>query len=412
MKANLVRSNRLSKRKNPLDFKNSPVIIKAIELAQKLNIKIFLVGGPLRDIFLKKKVLDFDLAISGNVKNFGKMLAKELNGKFIYYPQFLTGKIFYNSNYLDIAHLRDEIYEKPGALPKIIPIDDIETDLKRRDFTINAFAYDLLTNKIIDPFSGIKDLEAKKIRILHLNSFLDDPTRIFRAIRFAERFNFQIKKNTLILLKRAINESYLKTISYQRIFHELRLILKEKNSKKILNDLSQLRIFKKLFSKSISFKEIYQLEKLKKSTLPIELIFVYLLYLLNFKEQKVLKKEEVKIIEDLNFLKKIKRKLLRCQRLSKIYLLLSPFSSHSLKIISFIEPSLKEKIKIYKKIKEKNPFINGTELKKLIQEGVIKNLKEKDFSKVLLHLKLKKINGKVKKKIDEIKEVIKWIQEH
>lgn len=395
-----------------MDFKNQPVIVKAVELAKELNIKIFLVGGPLRDIFLRKKVLDFDLAINGDVRKFGKMLAERLKGKFIYHPQFLTGKIIYNSNYLDIAHLRDEIYERPGVLPKVIPIDDIVIDLKRRDFTINAFAYDLLEDKIIDPFSGIKDLKRKRIRILHEKSFIDDPTRIFRAIRFAERFNFKIEKKTLILLKRAIKESYLTTISYQRVFHELNLILKEKKFDRMLLFLSQLRIFKKIFNKSISYNDIRQLKRLKNSKIPIEYTFIYLLYLLNFKETKILKKEETKVIKELNYFKKIRRRLLRVKRYSEIYKLLSLFSPSTLRIIYALEVSLRRKIQLYEKIKEIKPLINGEELKKLLKNGVVKNLKEEDFSKILLHLKLKRIDGKLKNKEDEIKEIVKWTQEH
>lgn len=402
----------LSKRKKLLDFKSSPVIIKAVEIAKKLDLKIFLVGGPLRDIFLGKRVLDFDLAISSKVKEFGEELAKELEGKFIYHSQFLTGKILYDDQYIDIAQLRDEIYERPGALPKVKPIADIETDLKRRDFTINAFAYDLLADKIIDPFGGIKDLKEKKIRILHEKSFFDDPTRIFRAIRFAERFRFQIEKQTLILLKRAIKRSCLKTVSYQRIFHELNLILKEKNFKEMLYQLSRLGVLKKIFNKSLSLKEISQLAKLKKVKLAEDLIFAYLLFLLSFEEKSFLKKEIIKIIEDLNAFKKIKRRLLKAKRPSKIYLLLSPFSLNSLKIITALEPSLKKKIKNYQKSKDKKPFINGNQLKELIKKGTIKNLKEKDFSKILLYLKLKKIDGKLKNKEDELKAIKKWTQEH
>ncbi|MEO0096870.1 MAG: hypothetical protein ABIK78_02110 [candidate division WOR-3 bacterium] len=395
-----------------MDFKTQSVIVKAIELAKRLNIKIFLVGGPLRDIFLRKKVLDFDLAIDGNVKKFGMLLADKLKGKFVYYSQFLTGKVIYNSNYLDIAHLRDEIYERPGALPKVIPIKNIVVDLKRRDFTINAFAYDLLENKIIDPFSGINDLKSRIIRVLHEKSFIDDPTRIFRAIRFAKRFNFKIERKTSLLLKKAIEESYLTTISYQRVFHELNLILKEKNFDKMFFSLSQLGILKKIFGKSLYHKDIKKLKRLKNFKIPFELVFIYLLYLLNFKEAKVLKKEEVKVIEELGYFKKIKKRLLKTKRYSEVYQLLSLFSFSTLKIIYVLDTSLRKKIKIYEKIKETKPLIDGRELKKLLAMGIVKNLKEKDFSKILLHLKLKKIDGKLKDKEEEIREVIKWTQGH
>lgn len=395
-----------------MDFKTQSVIVKAIELAKRLNIKIFLVGGPLRDIFLRKKVLDFDLAIDGNVKKFGMLLADKLKGKFVYYSQFLTGKVIYNSNYLDIAHLRDEIYERPGALPKVIPIKNIVVDLKRRDFTINAFAYDLLENKIIDPFSGINDLKSRIIRVLHEKSFIDDPTRIFRAIRFAKRFNFKIERKTSLLLKKAIEESYLTTISYQRVFHELNLILKEKNFDKMFFSLSQLGILKKIFGKSLYHKDIKKLKRLKNFKIPFELVFIYLLYLLNFKEAKVLKKEEVKVIEELGYFKKIKKRLLKTKRYSEVYQLLSLFSFSTLKIIYVLDTSLRKKIKIYEKIKETKPLIDGRELKKLLAMGIVENLKEKDFSKILLHLKLKKIDGKLKDKEEEIREVIKWTQGH
>jgi len=186
----------------------------------KINneIKIYIVGGTIRDILMSKtnnKKLDVDFAIYGNIEHFSERLGNHLGDKIQHTKQFNAYHIENDDYSIDITHARKENYLNSGDLP-LYENSNIMTDLKRRDISINSIAVEIGKDEyiIIDPYNGIKDINDKLIRINHHNSFKDDPTRIFRCIKFASRLNFQFEKKSLNLLKKS--SKYLKNISNYR----------------------------------------------------------------------------------------------------------------------------------------------------------------------------------------------------
>ena len=209
-------------------------------VATELQQRLYLVGGVVRDLLLERNNLDLDLVVEGDAIKVAEELAKRKKGRIIAHSRFGTAKIKWDKWSVDIATSRVESYDKPGALPTIRPVD-IQSDLARRDFTINAMAVHLDPSRwgeLIDLFKGQEDLEKKLVRILYDNTFKDDATRIWRAVRYEQRLDFRIEPHTLDLLKRDI--SYLDTISGDRIRHELELCLEEEKPEKVLLQASEL----------------------------------------------------------------------------------------------------------------------------------------------------------------------------
>ena len=198
-----------------------------INVAEGRNTPVYLVGGPLRDLFLNRPSLDIDIAVEGDAMSLARELAGATGGRVIAHPAFLTATVRIPGFHLDLITARSETYARPGALPTVSP-STIREDLLRRDFTINALALRLngpQAGEILDLAGGRADLDARLVRVLHERSFRDDATRIPRAIRYAARFHFSIEPSTLALLKRDL--VYLETISGARIHRELARMLAE-----------------------------------------------------------------------------------------------------------------------------------------------------------------------------------------
>ncbi len=219
------------------------LLIYASRVAKNMECKIFAVGGFVRDLILGKSNLDVDIVVEGDGIEFAHAFAKEKNGKVKEHARFGTAVVILPDMFkIDIASARTEIYTKPGALPSV-KSGSIRDDLFRRDFTINAMAIDLTDNnfgELVDYYDGFSDLDKGIIRVLHHKSFIDDPTRIFRTLRFEQRFDFHIEPHTRQLMINAISNSALNTITPQRIRNEILLILKEDN---VFNTLYRLEFF-------------------------------------------------------------------------------------------------------------------------------------------------------------------------
>lgn len=218
-------------------------IIESVgKLADKLKIKAYIVGGPVRDKLLGIKNFDLDFVVEGDGIKFAEALNKSLKGRLTKYPAFGTATIKSKSKKVDIVTARKETYKEPGAYPSVKP-GEIKDDLFRRDFTINAMAIAVNKKgfgKLVDFYNGQKDLKKGLIRVLHDKSFMDDPTRIFRAVRFAVRFGFKIEPHTKKLMKDAVLGGFLGDVNTGRIRKEIELFLKEKNPKKCLDVFSKL----------------------------------------------------------------------------------------------------------------------------------------------------------------------------
>ena len=212
-------------------------------LAVEMGYTAFAVGGFIRDLLLGVQNLDVDMVIEGNAIEYAKRLSKELCGVYVYHKRFGTATVFIPSlGRIDIAMTRTEIYERPAALPTV-RLGPIENDLYRRDFTINAMAFSLDRRhfgELLDPFNGRNDLKEGIIRALHDLSFVDDPTRIFRAVRFEQRFDFRIEPHTENLIKKAVGLKMVDRTQKQRIREELISILSEDKPLKAVRRLSEL----------------------------------------------------------------------------------------------------------------------------------------------------------------------------
>ena len=173
-------------------------------------------------------IKDVDLVMVGDAPALALLLAKDTGGRVLAHSRFGTATIVLKGSRLDLATARTEIYPRPGALPQVSP-GTIYDDLARRDFSINALALSLSEPQpvVLDPHRGLQDLQAGLIRILHPRSFVDDPTRILRAIRYEQRFGFRIEAETLNRLREALAQGYMSAISGDRIRHELEWIFQE-----------------------------------------------------------------------------------------------------------------------------------------------------------------------------------------
>jgi len=217
------------------------------QVAESLKYRAYAVGGFVRDIFLYQENLDIDVVIEGDGIRFAKELAASLNGRVRSHKKFRTAVVVLPDGLkpkelkIDVATARIEYYQSPGALPTV-ETGSIKLDLYRRDFSINTLAIKLNPDKfgiLIDFFGGQKDLKDRAIRVLHNLSFVEDPTRIFRAIRFEQRFGFKIAKLTSGLIENAVRMGFLKQLSGRRLFSELRLILEEEKPVMALRRLDE-----------------------------------------------------------------------------------------------------------------------------------------------------------------------------
>jgi tRNA nucleotidyltransferase (CCA-adding enzyme) len=201
-------------------------------IADDLDFNAYLVGGVVRDVILKRKNLDLDIVVEGDGIKLAKTFALKKEARARSYPKFGTAVVVMPDGFkIDIATARIEHYESPASPPEV-RLSSLKRDLFRRDFTINTLAVHL--NKghygtLIDHFGAMKDIKERVLRVIHSLSFVEDPTRILRAIRFEQRFGFRIGKLTESLIHNAVNINSFENLSGQRFFAELKLILQEED---------------------------------------------------------------------------------------------------------------------------------------------------------------------------------------
>jgi len=229
------------------------IIHQAGQFCQAHGARLFITGGWVRDLQLGRPGRDIDLVVEGDGLSLAEELARQTGARITSHGRFQTARLVFEEFTLDIATSRREVYPHPGSLPCVEPAP-IEQDLKRRDFTINAMAVGASGNdfgKLIDPLEGRADLEKGVIRILHLQSFQDDATRIFRAARYEQRFDFDIEPATLKQLKG--DKSCLSTISPDRLRYEFECIFGELAPEKTLGRLSRLSVLNEILA-GLSFR--------------------------------------------------------------------------------------------------------------------------------------------------------------
>ncbi|BBO66472.1 poly(A) polymerase [Desulfosarcina alkanivorans] len=202
------------------------------EAASRLDCNAYVVGGFVRDLFLYRSNEDIDIVIEGNGIEFARTFARESGARIHTHEKFGTAVIIFPDGFkIDVASARMEYYQFPASLP-VVEMSSIKMDMFRRDFTINTLAIQLNPGnfgRLIDFFSSQKDIKDKVLRVLHNMSFVEDPTRVFRALRFEQRFGFTIGKLTSSLIDNAVKMNFFKRLAGKRVYAELKLILKEEN---------------------------------------------------------------------------------------------------------------------------------------------------------------------------------------
>ena len=323
---------------------------------------IYIVGGTIRDILSNIKPSEPDIAVSGDYKKFSILLSKIYNGKVKFHPQFLSAQIilskpnFKEDFHIDVNSLRTEKYQSPGNFPEIKKTKDIKRDLMRRDFTVNSIALEISCNNelsLIDPFEGLKDIKHKIIKILHNKSFIDDPTRIFRAINYKFKNQFEIDKETIKLMQISIKD--IKNINQYRIKKEIRIFF---NS---IVDIHKIEFAEKLhlFEEISKDLEIITINRLKLSRLNIP---TYLPIKINFLEKFGMilfnynQKEIENILNWVQLNKSEKNKLLEIPNMNLIFTKFSEKKITTTEIYENLNNIPIEIIKSYKYVCESNEF--------------------------------------------------------
>lgn len=218
------------------DSDNLYIINVLKKIAVSFNINIYLVGGAVRDALLNVTLKDLDFCLNCDPKD---ILSSLPFHEYSYNKEFKTAKVKYKNKIIDLIFIRKEQYLYNGALPKVEE-GNLYDDLYRRDFTINSLAYDIKNENVIDYFSGIDDIRNKKIKKIHENSYAEDGTRIFRAVKYKARYGFSYGDEEEI--KEEIKTQFLSLLSNDRIVKEMLMLLKEDSWIDDIIELSNLNI--------------------------------------------------------------------------------------------------------------------------------------------------------------------------
>ncbi|MBD5642016.1 MAG: CBS domain-containing protein, partial [Desulfovibrio sp.] len=236
-----------------LDGESQRVLRLAGELGKKMRLPVYAVGGFVRDILMDKPTQDIDIVAEGNGIAFARELARALGGRVREHQKFLTAVVIYHDSagverHVDVATARLEYYEYPAALPTV-ELSSLKMDLLRRDFSINALAVRLdgdFYGEVEDFFGGRRDLKDRLIRVLHTLSFVEDPTRCIRAVRFEQRYKFRIGPGTEKLIRNILPKQLLEKLSPERLFNEIRHLCNEESGAACFERLDNLGILKTL----------------------------------------------------------------------------------------------------------------------------------------------------------------------
>lgn len=226
------------------------VLRRVGEVADELSLRSFLVGGAVRDLLLGRRVEDVDIVVEGDGVELARALEERLGGRAHIHDPFKTAVVTLPGGLrLDIATARTEFYRFPAALPEVVS-SAVRQDLYRRDFTINAMAIRLSGGRfgeLLDFFGGQRDLQRRQLRILHSLSFLDDPTRAIRAVRFATRLGLEIAPETRQLVATAVQEGVFTRLTGERLREELSLLLEASHPTEGLAELDRLGVWGEIF---------------------------------------------------------------------------------------------------------------------------------------------------------------------
>jgi len=413
--------------KIPKELKD--LIDKVRDTASRLDLKAYLVGGFVRDLLLGVKNLDLDIVIEGDGIKFAEIFADSLGVKVTVHRQFGTATVFISPSLkIDFSGARKEFYPKPAHLPVVEP-GSLKDDLRRRDFTINAMAIGLSGSELVDYFGGRRDLRDKIIRVLHPLSFIDDPTRILRAIRFEQRYNFKIEPGTLSLLKKAVRANLLEEVHPHRLRDDLVLILKEENVIRQIRRLDKPALLHSIFSgitisaRAYAFlealkTEINRFNKENPGRRPLDTWLIYLIGLLDCFNARAIKNicvkfglrkgEEKRLLSYKQMPLKEVRDLSKAKiKPSRIFMLLEPLSYETILAlkVKHNNPVFKRNLTNFLNIyNDMRILVCGEDLHCL---GVLPGPRYQKIFTLVLNAKL---NGKIKSKEEELSLIKKLIK--
>lgn len=403
------------------------------EIAEEMGTTVYCVGGFVRDLILDVANYDIDFVAEDNGEELARRLADRFDGKVRIHERFNTAMVVLPDGFkVDVATARTEYYEFPAALPTVEK-SSIREDLYRRDFTINTLAICLNPDwfgDLLDIFGGQKDIQSRSIRVLYNFSFVEDPTRIMRAIRFETRYGFTIEPDTLRFAKDAIERRLLGELSYKRILQELILILDEQNPIYALQRMDEIGVWQYILPevkleevdvnrlKRVAVIDAWFKERYYKTDMRIWIVYMMLILSqlpktmvdeiierYHFDRNAELAIKELfnipKIVEFLEENLELKnsdidKMLYNLQTEALIYLLLCISNEETWEnVVTYLDA--KEKVKIE---------INGHDLKALgIKQGPI-------YSELLDMIYQNKLNGEIFSKDDEVNMVLTWVKEN
>ena len=393
-------------------------------VADEIGYGAYVAGGFVRDLFLYRSTEDIDIVIEGDGIAFARQYARQEGARIHAHEKFGTAVIIFPDGFkIDVASARLEYYQFPAALP-VVEMSSIKLDLFRRDFTVNTLAIHLNPQRfgtLIDFFSGQKDIKEKVIRVLHNLSFVEDPTRVFRAIRFEQRFGFSIGKVTSGLIENAVKMGFFERLSGRRVFSELRQILEEENPTPAMIRLQEYRLLGAIHPRMAMDKEKIDLFNAVKKVLSWhDLLFlqepylgwaVYFLALLRNHDEKTCReicqrlemspKQRHLFIEERLAADGCLRRLERrpAPSNSALYGYLNPFGVELILYMMAATPreGVKRLISNYfTQLRYIKPFIRGKDLLKMgLTPGPI-------FKEILQAVLEARLNGKLKTKADEL----------
>lgn len=397
-------------------------LLKTIgDKADKLNYRAYMIGGIVRDLVIGRKNDDIDIVVEGDGISFAKLLADSLGGSVRVHEKFGTAAWKHLSGLkIDITSARTEYYEYPSALPTV-EMSSLREDLLRRDFTINAMALQINNSnfgKLIDFFHGYKDIEEKKVKILYNLSFVEDPTRILRAVRFEQRFGFEMDKQTLELAQISVDK--IISTSKPRLAHELNKLLMEEHPVEAISRLDELGVLNYLVGpNSVDKETIHLLEKFKSFVDEVsystenehsynEQLWVCYLAILFSKQENglelvkdfALNNEHLHIVEEIYHLVTNEQTLFDEVQLGDLHKLLKKYKNEAIICYAVLKKLSEDMTKLIKTY-----IIARVNIPKLVDGGELKALKIPPsplYSKILLEIECAYLNKEIITKEDAL----------
>ena len=409
-------------------------LLRVGSVADDLAFQAYVVGGFVRDLFLYRGNEDVDIVIEGDGIDFAREYARRYKARIHSHKAFGTAVIIFEDGFkIDVATARLEYYRSPAALPDV-EMSSIKLDLYRRDFTINTLAIQLNSDRfgnLIDFFSAQNDIKDKAVRVLHNLSFVEDPTRVFRAIRFEQRFGFTIGKLTASLIENAVRMDFFKRLSGRRVFAEIRLILEEENPAAAILRMRDFELVRVIHDSIIVDRNLIDMMNAVKNAITWhDLLFVevsYLRWAVYFMAliHRCDLTTSVEVCEKMELPPRY-RKLLCNERLqalkclagleyhppetdSELYRRLHGLRTELIlyMMASTWNRSIKKSISIYyNQLKDIQPFIGGRDLLSMgLKPGPV-------FRQILEAVLDARLNGDVETHQDELKFVRGWVRRH